>query len=310
MPNVCTIATISSETGIAKEVLRKWEERYGFPVTGRDAIGHRTYARHQIARLKLIKRLIDHGMRPAQVVSLDEDGLKSLLQGKTASPSALDVAAAPVVQEVMALLLRRERDALREKLQQEIARRGLEKFVLEVMCSLTRDVGAAWERGELAIRDEHLYSEVIQSLIREAVAQVRHPQGEPRILIATPSGELHTLGILMVEALASLHGACCISLGAQMPVEELAHAVDDHGAEIVCLCFSAAYPKRRVLPLLKTLRAAVPKQVEIWIGGAGAAGLERSPRGINVLPSLSALIDALEQFGKARHRRLACGPSH
>jgi len=206
---------------------------------------------------------------------------------------------------VMVLLQQRERVALSEKLRQEIARRGLEKFVLEVMCSLNSEVGAAWERGELAIRDEHLYSEVIQSLIRQAVAQVRRQDGEPRILIATPSGELHTLGILMVEALASLHGACCISLGAQMPIEELAHAVDDHGAGIVCLCFSAAYPKRRILPLLKTLRGAVPKPVEIWIGGAGATGLERSPRGIHVLPSLHELIDALDRFVKPRHRRLA-----
>ena len=35
------ISVVSEETGIAKEVLRKWEDRYGFPIPGRDAADKR-----------------------------------------------------------------------------------------------------------------------------------------------------------------------------------------------------------------------------------------------------------------------------
>ena len=297
MAQLYTIATISLETGIAKEVLRKWEERYGFPVPQRDASGHRAYAAHQTARLKLIKRLIDSGMRPARVVALEEEALQSLVRELNDEAPA---AHAGPVGELMALLQARDRTALAARLKQEVARLGLEKFVLEVMCVLNGAVGAAWERGELGIRDEHVYTEVIQSLVREEISRVARPDGLPRILITTPSGELHTLGLLMVDALASSHGASCISLGAQTPNDELPHAVADYHADIVCLCFSAAFPRRRIFALLKELRDKLPKEIEIWIGGAGVIGLERSPRGVNVMLTLQDLIDAVHKYRRAR----------
>lgn len=302
MAELYTIATISRETGISKEVLRKWEDRYGFPVPERDASGHRAYAAHQTARLKLIKRLIDSGMRPAQVVALSEQALQSLVHEPTDDAPALP---AGNVMELMTLLQARDRNVLATRLKQEVARLGLERFVLEVMCVLNGAIGAAWERGEIGIRDEHVYTEVIQSLVREEISRVARHDGQPRMLITTLSGELHTLGLLMVDALASSHGACCMSLGAQTPIDELAHAVADYHADIVCLCFSAAFPKRRILGLLKELRDKLPKQVEIWIGGAGAIGLERSPRGVNVILGLQDVIDAVHKYRRARQQSAA-----
>lgn len=299
MSELYTIATISLETGIAKEVLRKWEERYGFPVPQRDASGHRAYAAHQAARLKLIKRLIDSGMRPARVVALAEEELQSLVH-QLADDAPVRHAGA--VAELMTLLQARDRIALAARLKQEVARLGLERFVLDVMCVLNGAVGAAWERGEIGIRDEHVYTEVIQNLVREEISRVTLHDGAPRMLVTTPSGELHTLGLLMVDALASSHGACCISLGAQTPIDELAHAVADYHADVVCLCFSAAFPRRRIFALLKELRDTLPKPVEIWVGGAGVAGLERSPRGVNVMLSLQDLIDAVQKYRRARKR--------
>lgn len=297
MAELYTIATISLETGISKEVLRKWEERYGFPVPQRDASGHRAYSADQTVRLKLIKRLIDGGMRPAQVVVLSEEKLQSLVCEST---DAAPTVHAGTVMELMALLHARDRNALATRLKQEVARIGLERFVLEVMCVLNGAVGAAWERGEIGIRDEHVYTEVIQSLVREEISRVARHDGQPRMLVTTLSGELHTLGLLMVDALASAHGACCISLGAQTPIDELPHAVADYHADIVCLCFSAAFPRRRILGLLKELRDKLPKPVEIWLGGAGVIGLERSPRGVNVMLTLQDLIDAVHKYRRAR----------
>lgn len=293
-----TIASISLETGISKEVLRKWEERYGFPVPQRDASGHRAYTAHQAVRLKLIRRLINQGMRPACIVPLDVQELQSLLQAETSAVHAPD-ADAVVVAKLMAMLCTHDRVALADMLNVEIRRLGLEDFVLQVMGALNVEVGAAWERGEISIGVEHVYTEVMQSLIRKEISLIAQPDGLPRILITTLPGEVHTLGLLMVEALASLHGASCISLGPQTPIEAIGRTTSDYRADIVCLCFSAAFPKRRIAPLLKALRALVPKPAQIWIGGAGAGGLEHSPRGIKVLHSLQELLDALHQYRQA-----------
>jgi len=307
MANMLTIASISLETGVSKEVLRKWEERYGFPVPERDASGHRTYAQHQVLRLKLIKRLIDRGMRPSQAVPMDEDSLQALLHAHEAAPVSTAVGAG-LMAELMALLRCRDRSALTQRLKREVGLLGLEKFVLDVMCALNVAVGQAWERGEIGIRDEHVYTEVIQNLIREELSAVSKPGGLPRILVTTPSGELHTLGLLMVEALASLHGASCISLGAQTPLEEIPHAIRDYRADIVCLCFSAAFPRRRIPPYLKSLRATVPQAVEIWVGGAAVAELDRSPRGIKLMATLEQLGAALDKYRRTHQVALSPVP--
>jgi len=38
-----SISAVERETGLSKDVLRKWESRYGFPSPERDAVGERAY---------------------------------------------------------------------------------------------------------------------------------------------------------------------------------------------------------------------------------------------------------------------------
>ncbi|TXG94449.1 MAG: MerR family transcriptional regulator, partial [Rhodocyclaceae bacterium] len=64
-----SIAAVERDTGLAKDTLRVWERRYGFPTPARDANGERLYPSAQVERLRLIKRLMDQGFRPGKLVS-------------------------------------------------------------------------------------------------------------------------------------------------------------------------------------------------------------------------------------------------
>ncbi|MDQ5941447.1 MAG: MerR family transcriptional regulator, light-induced transcriptional regulator, partial [Pseudomonadota bacterium] len=61
-----TIGAVERDTGLAKDTLRVWERRYGFPQPERDANGERLYPAAQVERLRLIKRLMDQGFRPGK----------------------------------------------------------------------------------------------------------------------------------------------------------------------------------------------------------------------------------------------------
>ena len=78
-----SIATVARETGLAKDTLRVWEKRYGFPRPDRDASGDRLYSAAQVQRLKLIARLLDAGMRPGKVVGLEIEQLHDMLARRT-----------------------------------------------------------------------------------------------------------------------------------------------------------------------------------------------------------------------------------
>jgi hypothetical protein len=73
-----SISAVERETGISKDVLRKWESRYGFPAPLRDDQGERSYPPDQVARLRLIKRLMDTGLRPSRIVGESVESLDAL----------------------------------------------------------------------------------------------------------------------------------------------------------------------------------------------------------------------------------------
>ena len=78
---LASIAATERDTGLSKETLRVWERRYGFPAPMRDAGGERGYPADQLAKLRLVKRLIDAGHRPGRIVSLDMTELRALAEG-------------------------------------------------------------------------------------------------------------------------------------------------------------------------------------------------------------------------------------
>lgn len=280
------ISAVERETGISKEVLRKWESRYGFPTPARDEQGERLYTPQQVARLRLIKRLLDAGQRPAKVVPETAGDLTALAEEshvRMAGPGASHVEA-----DLLKHLRSHDLVGLRQRLQRLLLEQGLRQFVLDTVAPFTYVVGEAWARGDLEIHEEHLYTEVIQGMLRSAVESLRHGEGQPRILLTTPSDEPHSLGMLMVSAMFALDGAYCISLGPQTPLEEVASAVLAHRADVVVLSFSIAYPQRRIAPLLAELRTRLAASVAIWAGGAGTARMGKPPAGVTITPTLEA----------------------
>ena len=64
-----SIDEVSRDTGIGKDTLRKWESRYRYPTPLRDQQGRRSYSVEQVERLRVIKRLLDTGSRPGQLLT-------------------------------------------------------------------------------------------------------------------------------------------------------------------------------------------------------------------------------------------------
>jgi methanogenic corrinoid protein MtbC1 len=100
------------------------------------------------------------------------------------------------------------------------------------------------------------------------------------------------MGLLMVEAVLSLEGAQCISLGTQMPLQDIAQASIAHHADVVALSFSGAFPARQIPVLLQQLRAAMPRDAQLWVGGAAVRRLT-PPQGVTVHATLGEAAAAI-----------------
>jgi methanogenic corrinoid protein MtbC1 len=285
------IAAVERDTGLAKDTLRVWERRYNFPQPHRDVNGERLYAPQEVEKLRLLKRLVDRGLRPGKIIGLETAELL-LLAGQSA-PGAADTAHCMVATReptaLLALLKAHQTEELRRALPEAAVRHGLGYFVSSIAAPLNGWVGDAWMRGEIEVFEEHLYAETMQAVLRQGIAALPRHGAAPRVLMTTLPGESHGLGLLMAEAMLALEGAHCISLGVQTPIRDIILAAVAQRAQVVALSFSGAYPTGQLADGLARLRAELPAEVEIWAGGS-AAGLARHVvAGVRVVRALEAV---------------------
>jgi len=288
------ISAVERETGLSKDVLRMWERRYGFPKPQRDENGERQYAVAEIAKLHAIKRLMDLGLRPGKVIHAGLDELNALVDVRA---PARDPSIPPDFErDIVTMLKSHDAPGLQNALANLVMPQGLQKFVLETVTPLNRTVGEGWLRGELAVFEEHLYTEQLQVALRTAINAFPRQTGSPRVLLTTFPGEQHGLGLLMVEALLVPEGAQCISLGIQTPIEDVRRAALAHKVELVALSFSGAFPVRQATEGLATLRRELPPSVTLWAGGEMTRRVRKTMPGVVLIPDLAASIGALKSW--------------
>jgi DNA-binding transcriptional MerR regulator/methylmalonyl-CoA mutase cobalamin-binding subunit len=288
-PLTVSIAAVERDTGIGKDTLRIWERRYGFPQPGRDAYGERSYNLEQVEKLRVIKRLLDQGHRPGRIVALPVEALQRLSQGQSGTPQKMAMAVStPELRDFMACILGHDAEGLRRKLHQALAAMGHFRFVTDLVAPLNGMVGDGWMRGELQIFEEHLYTESITSVLRQAINNIPQPDtlSQPKVLLTTFPQEPHGLGLLMAECLLALEGCRCISLGTQTPLRDMVMGIQAHQVNVIALSFSVSMNPNHVLDGLTELRQQLPTSVEIWAGGRCPVLHRRELPGIVVLGPL------------------------
>jgi DNA-binding transcriptional MerR regulator len=151
---------IERETGFGKEQLRKWRQRFGFPPKELNGQGKNAYSVNTVEQLHLIKRLLEAGFRPAQVVGktvLELEKLKLEL-GLNAVVYAPDESIITLIEYIRLNDLKGFSSLL-------IKKRGKQTmldFVQNTITPLMIGIGDAWRRDEIDIHHEHLCSAHIE----------------------------------------------------------------------------------------------------------------------------------------------------
>lgn len=295
-----SISTVERETGISKDTLRIWERRYGFPQPGRDLHGDRAYAVRDVERLRLIKRLIDHGMRPGKIVQQPLTQLAKFSAKHNQAPSA-NLQHQAEIDRYIRMIKEHQLPELQKALHQSLHRHGLQLFITDILTPLNAYVGEAWACGGLEIFQEHAYTELLQTMLRHATISYEKSSQAPKLLLATLPKEQHTVGLLMLEAALAVEGVDCVSLGAQLPITEIVQAVKAHRCDIVALSFTGNYPIKLIGEGLANLSRELPSGIEIWAGGSAIARFKRSIDYVKLLPTLNHAIKEVRLWRQRHH---------
>jgi MerR family transcriptional regulator, light-induced transcriptional regulator len=156
-------------------------------------------------------------------------------------------------------------------------------------------VGALWERGQITVADEHLASEIslrVLALHRE-VTRVARSRRAHQIMLATPSGEMHTIALRMVGELLRAAGYPIVMLGANVPGQALVASVRRHRPDILCLSATLPGMNGPMYRAIDEVHQAMPS-TQFIIGGRGLAAEIGSRPGIFVCQRVSEVVETAD----------------
>lgn len=285
-------------TGLSPHTLRAWERRHSAVDPSRTGSGRRAYSAEQVDHLRRLAELTRAGHSIGALAKLSKREIASMAGSAPRSFGGGRVSA----------ILSAARDLDLEEVDRQILQARLStpvrSFVLDFASPLLVEVGRLVSREELGIAQEHALSAILRTHLSELMAQTQRiaPWGatpdrsKPRLLFATPEGDLHEFGILLAAILAGSRGFKFRYLGPNLPADALALTALRLSTDVVVL---GSVPSRKIAgspelrdyvrEFVKATRRGQGARIQLWIGGSCAFSPQEvgAARFMRVLDSLS-----------------------
>lgn len=139
---------------------------------------------------------------------------------------------------------------------------------VDVLTPALRNIGDGWHLGEISIAEEHRASAVAARIIgRMGPRFARRGRRRGRIVIGTPPGERHGLGVAIVSDLLRGEGWEVFDLGSDLPIDEFVTIVEKSAPlDVVAVSVTNRNLVKAGRDLVSSLRASTT--VPIIVGGA------------------------------------------
>ena len=257
------IGELSRRVGVSSDVLRKWERRYGILRPGRTSGNHRLYSEVDEARVRLMLDHVQRGISPAQAAELAVAARFRITPGT--APDGLRDQLVLARQRMLSALARYDESAADQVLEKLLARIAPTTIVRDVFLALMREVGERWAEGALSVAQEHFATGFIHGRLLGIARGWDHGLG-PRGLLACPSDEQHTLGLIAFGICLHQIGWRIIYLGADTPASMILEAAETVKPRLTVI--AAVMPDR--LDAAASEWAILGRRQAIAVGGSGS----------------------------------------
>ena len=254
------IHEVAELTGLATARLRAWERRHEVVRPQRLPNRYRVYTSEQVALLRAFARLTEGGERIGDLIKESRESVITRAEGRVTDGSPLA--------QLLEAAKRLDRDRLTTLLAEHRRRMDLEQFGREIILPFGEVLGDLWALGKLSITVEHLASEVVVHLLKQALAG--GPNSGPVLLAACMPNEHHEWGFLVTLTLLKTRGWRIQYLGANLPLKDVADAAWTLVPQVVALSGADPANVRAQLPELRRLPRLVPPGTLVVLGGEGA----------------------------------------
>ncbi|MEV6634295.1 MerR family transcriptional regulator [Actinoplanes sp. NPDC051470] len=250
MDEALTAGAVARRLGVAVTTLRTWHQRYGLGPSQHAPGQHRRYTSDDMDRLQVMRRLTAQGVAPAEAAAWARRMPVPIENTAPADPAwttdppettardggghAIPVGRAGATARGLArAAIRLDAAAQRDILEMTISRRGVVRAWDEVIMPVLFGIGERYAATLKYIEVEHLLSRTVTETLG---AVSRPPAGvTPRILLTAANEEQHTLPLEALAAALAEAGFASRLLGARVPPDALAGAVERTGPTVVVI---------------------------------------------------------------------------
>ncbi len=300
------IKVVVNKTGITAHVIRAWEKRYSAIEPVRTDTNRRLYCENDIYRLKLLGKLTRAGHSIGTIAKLPTEELeklideikgngRSIISDETGNKNSYLTSGLQAIEDL-------DEKRLEEILSRSSVHLSQPELLQEVLVPMIKNIGDNWKDGSIRVYHEHLASSVIKTFLTNLRGAYKVEQNAPEIIIATPIGQMHELGALLVASAAASEGWRVTYLGANLPAEEIAAAVQQNKPRALAL--SLVYPPDdpKVNVELIKLAKYLNNDTIIFVGGNSAESYEKTLSNIKakVLFDLNAFRNQLVKIRKSK----------
>jgi DNA-binding transcriptional MerR regulator/methylmalonyl-CoA mutase cobalamin-binding subunit len=304
--------SVAQRTGLSPHVIRVWEKRYGAVEPRRSATNRRRYSETEVRRLALLHAATKAGHSIGMIARLPDEQLQVLSENAAAAVAAMPRVVPPggsgvhaYLEDALAAVRRMDAHELEAVLLRASLEVGCQGLLQKLIAPLTQRLGELWQAGEVTIAEEHFATGTVRVFLANLARPFLRPDTAPGLVVATPAGQVHELGAVLVSTAAGAHGWRVTYLGSGLPAVEIAGAALRTGARAVAL--SIVYPADDPgLPQqLLALRSYLPDGVAIVAGGRAVGAYRSTLASIGAriatnLADLQAILDAIRSPGEDR----------
>ncbi|MDQ6623168.1 MAG: MerR family transcriptional regulator [Verrucomicrobiota bacterium] len=312
-----TITFVARQTGLSIHAIRVWEKRYGAVRPARAANNRRLYTEEDVERLRLLHEATLAGHAISQVANASIAELHSLVRESSTVPAGLEQTRRKQIDQNIESLTRAalaeivQFDARRfsKVLEQAAVDLGSPAVLQNFLAPLAERVGDLWRAGELTIAHEHFATASIAEFLRSFARPYAVNASAPHLVLATPPGQLHELGAIIVAAAARSHGWRTTYLGPALPIEEFAGSVRYLRPRAVGLSIVFPPDDTALQNDLRKLGDLLPAECALIVGGRSAFGYEEIFREINAtfVTQLSDFYPVLDRLQRSSGKNSADG---
>ncbi|MFP5439649.1 MAG: MerR family transcriptional regulator [Bacteroidia bacterium] len=218
--NTFTIKDLENLSGIKAHTIRIWEKRYGVLEPMRTDSNIRVYDTRNLQKLLNINTLNTFGYKISNIAKLSEDRIIGMVREILTSKTLTD----HVLRDFKLSMMNFNTKLFIDTYNNLLAAKPFRDIFYECFIPLLEEIGNLWQTDTISPAHEHFISNLVKQkiMVNIEALQAKEPKHVNRTYVLyLPEGEIHEIGLMLLNYELLHRGYQTIYLGESVPIEDI-----------------------------------------------------------------------------------------